>query len=216
MGRVLNVMKTISVSRQRLWLLAAVLGSVLLLAGCPQQGEGPSAASMISVDEAAAERLGFAVMPEPVRSSPISFTDSTGQSLSLEAFDGKVVLLNLWATWCPPCREEMPTLDALQAELGGPGFEVVALSIDQDGPNVVQSFYDEIGLEHLRLYNDESGKAGIALGALGVPVTLLLDRNGYELARLNGAKDWHSPEMVAFLRTVIDDSKNAAKRGENL
>lgn len=206
-------MMTISVLGQRPRLLAAVLGFVLLLGGCPQ-GEDPPSASVISVDKAAAERLGFTVMLEPVRSSPISFSDSTGQSLSLEAFEGKVVLLNLWATWCPPCREEMPTLDALQAELGGPDFEVVALSIDQDGPGVVKSFYDEIGLRHLRLYNDESGKAGTTLGAFGVPVTLLLDRNGYELARLNGAKDWHSPEMVAFLRTVIDDSNKAAKRGQ--
>jgi thiol-disulfide isomerase/thioredoxin len=189
-------MKIISLLRQRLWMLTAVLGSVLLFAACSQD-EDPPAVSVISVDEAAAERRGFAVIPEPARPSPISFTDGTGQSLSLESFDGKVVLLNLWTTWCPPCREEMPTLDALQAELGGPGFEVVALSIDQDGPDVVQSFYDSIGLEHLRLYNDESGKAGITLGALGVPVTLLLDRNGYELARLSGVKG-----STPFPRTV--------------
>lgn len=99
-------MMTISVLGQRPRLLAAVLGFVLLLGGCPQ-GEDPPSASVISVDKAAAERLGFTVMLEPVRSSPISFSDSTGQSLSLEAFEGKVVLLNLWATWCPPCREDV-------------------------------------------------------------------------------------------------------------
>ncbi|WP_299261294.1 TlpA disulfide reductase family protein [uncultured Kushneria sp.] len=159
------------------------------------------------MDKAAAEQLGFAVKPEPVRPAEISFTDGSGEPISLDAFKGKIVLLNLWATWCPPCREEMPTLDALQAELGGADFKVLALSIDQGGPDPVRSFYEEIGIEHLSIYNDKSAQAGMKLGALGVPMTLLLDRSGYELARLTGAKDWHSPEMVEFLRDTIAVTK---------
>ena len=187
-----------------------MLGTSLAILGCTQGEDSPSSATHI-LDVAAAEQLGFAVASEPVRPSPISFTDDTGKPLSLESFKGKVVLLNLWATWCPPCREEMLTLDALQAELGGPDFEVLALSIDQDGPGAVQSFYDEIGIERLRIYNDQSAQAGVTLGALGVPVTLLFDRNGYEVARLTGPKDWHSPEMVGLLRNAINGAQGSAK-----
>lgn len=182
--------------------MAAVLAASLTLIGCTQ-GDDSAPRTTNTLDAATAEQLGFAVPAEPARPAPISFTNEAGESISLETFRGKVVLLNLWATWCPPCREEMPTLDALQAELGGAEFEVVALSIDQDGPGVVQSFYDEIGIENLRVYNDPSAQAGVKLGILGVPVTLLFDREGYEVARLTGPKDWHGSEMVEFFRNNI-------------
>jgi thiol-disulfide isomerase/thioredoxin len=192
----------------RLWWLVAVLGTSLTVSGCTSE-EDSSSSVATNLNAAAAEQLGFAIASEPTRPARVNFTDDAGKPLTLEAFKGKVVLLNLWATWCPPCREEMPTLDALQAELGGPDFEVIALSIDQDGPGVVQSFYDEIGIKDLRVYNDEKAQAGVTLGALGVPVTLLLNRDGYEVARLTGPKDWHSPGMVELLRNAI----NAAPEG---
>jgi len=145
----------------------------------------------------------FAIHETPQTVPEISFQDADGKPKTLADFAGKVVLLNIWATWCAPCRKEMPTLDRLQAELGGPDFEVVALSVDRKGPEVVRKFYDEIGIKHLALNIDTSSKAMFALGAVGLPLTLLIDREGREVGRVIGPAEWDSPEMVAFIRDRI-------------
>jgi thiol-disulfide isomerase/thioredoxin len=139
--------------------------------------------------------------PRALLSPP--FSDAEGRTLTLEDFRGKVVLLNVWATWCVPCREEMPTLDALQARLGGDAFRVVALSIDRAGLLPVRRFYDEIGIRHLPIYLAEDLRTMFALAVLGLPTTILIDRQGRELARLSGPAEWDSPEAVAFFETVI-------------
>ena len=142
------------------------------------------------------------VMHDAPRPLPeIKFEDGNGQALTLTDLKGKTVLLNIWATWCVPCREEMPTLDALEAELGGPAFEVVALSVDRAGPDVVRNFYAEIGIEHLGLYIDATMRASFDLQAPGLPTTLLIDSEGRELGRLVGSAEWDTPEMIAFLNT---------------
>ena len=144
------------------------------------------------------------VMHETPRSLPeITFEDGAGQALTLASFKGRTVLLNIWATWCVPCREEMPTLDALQAELGGSGFEVVPLSVDRAGPEVVRKFYAEIGIRNLGLYIDASMQASFDLAAVGLPTTLLIDAEGQELGRLVGPAEWHAPEMIDFLKTHL-------------
>jgi thiol-disulfide isomerase/thioredoxin len=139
--------------------------------------------------------------PKPV--PDLHFQDAAGKPLRLADFHGKVVLLNLWATWCIPCRAEMPTLDRLQAQLGGPGFEVVAVSIDRGGMKAVDPFFREIKLVHLARYLDPSGEAAGHLGVLGLPTTLLIDPEGHELGRLVGPAEWDSTEMIAFLRKVV-------------
>jgi thiol-disulfide isomerase/thioredoxin len=137
----------------------------------------------------------------------ITFADEAGTSMTSDAWRGKVVLLNLWATWCAPCRAEMPTLDQLQAELGGETFEVVALSIDRAGAGVVREFYDEIGIKALRLVVDPSGKAARDLAISGLPVTLLIGADGREFGRLVGPAEWDSPEMLAFFEAFIANSR---------
>jgi DsbE subfamily thiol:disulfide oxidoreductase len=149
--------------------------------------------------------------PAAVHESPrplpdIKFENDQGEALSLADFRGKLVLLNIWATWCAPCRREMPTLKRLQAELGGPDFEVVALSLDRKGLSVVQVFYAELGLETLPIYVDASGEAQRALSVLGLPTTLLLDRDGNEIGRLLGPAEWDSPQMVGFFREYLKRS----------
>lgn len=139
----------------------------------------------------------------------LDFRDGDGRPATLADFRGKVVLLNIWATWCGPCREEMPTLDRLQAKLGGSEFQVVALSIDRAGLGVVSEFYDEIGIEHLPKYIDESGKASRQLNAVGLPTTLLIDREGREIARHVGPAEWDTPEMVAFFRQQLGRQSGA-------
>lgn len=139
--------------------------------------------------------------PQPV--PEIRFADAEGRVRMLADFRGKVVLLNVWATWCVTCREEMPTLDRLQAALGGPDFEVVALSIDRAGPEAVRRFYTEIGIQHLSLRIDASAQAMSTLGVVGLPTTLLIDRQGRELGRLIGPAEWDTPEMIAFLKSAV-------------
>lgn len=144
------------------------------------------------------------VMHDVPRSLPeFGFQDVDGHPMTLSDFDGTVVLLNVWATWCVPCREEMPTLDALQAELGNSVFTVIALSIDRAGVNVVQDFYGEINIRHLDIFIDPTMKTTTALGIPGLPTTLLIDRNGRELGRLVGPTEWATAEMINFLKSHI-------------
>ena len=142
-------------------------------------------------------------MPREMQSPP--FVDEKGRDLTLEDFRGRVVLLNIWATWCVPCREEMPTLDALQDQLGGNNFHVLPLSIDRAGMNVVRRFYEEIGIRHLGMYLADSARAMFAFGALGLPTTILIDRDGFERGRLVGPAEWDSPEVTAQIQTIINE-----------
>jgi thiol-disulfide isomerase/thioredoxin len=148
------------------------------------------------------------ILREQARPVPeIQFEDQARAPLHLSDFRGKVLLLNLWATWCAPCRREMPTLDRLQATLARPDFQVVALSVDRDGVPAVAAFYEELGVEALAIYVDSSTSAMRALGALGLPTTLLLNRDGNEIGRLLGPAEWDSPEMVAFVRDYLEMSR---------
>ncbi|WP_082073229.1 TlpA disulfide reductase family protein [Pseudomonas sp. LFM046] len=164
------------------------------------------AARLSFAAEPAAEsgtRAGLVVWSAPKPIDDVSFVDGEGKPRSLADFRSKVVLLNLWATWCVPCRQEMPTLDRLQAKLGGNDFQVVALSLDQGGLQVVRDFYLEIGIQHLPIYLDEQMRAIQSLGAFGLPVTLLLDRQGQEIGRKAGAAEWDSPEVIALVQEVM-------------
>lgn len=136
----------------------------------------------------------------------IRFENAEGKPLTLADFRGKVVLLNIWATWCSPCREEMPSLDRLQAKLGGPDFEVVALSIDHGGIPAVRKFFDEVGIKRLALYVDPSGQAISTLGAIGVPTTLMIDRAGRELWRVAGPVEWDQSNVIGVIRRAINAS----------
>ena len=147
----------------------------------------------------------FAIHDAPKPVPEVRFENGDGEARTLADFRGRVVLLNVWATWCVPCREEMPTLDRLQAKLGGPNFEVVALSIDRAGPNVVREFFAEIGIENIALHIDASGKALFGLRIVGLPATLLINREGEEIGRLIGPAEWDSPEMIEFIRSTIAD-----------
>ena len=131
------------------------------------------------------------------------FSDANGQSTDLSAFRGRVVLLNIWATWCAPCREELPTLDALQAELGGPGFAIIALSIDKAGAAVAQPFLERIGVTRLRTYTDTFGEATERYSATGVPLVLVIDPQGREIGRRLGRATWDNPATVSLLRGLI-------------
>jgi thiol-disulfide isomerase/thioredoxin len=136
----------------------------------------------------------------------LRFVDEAGAARSLGDFRGRVILLNLWATWCAPCREEMPALDRLQASLGSPGFEVVALSLDRAGTAAIRRFYEELGLRALRIYVDAQGEALGKLGAVGIPLTVLVDRDGRELWRALGPRAWDQPAEMNRIRAHLGPS----------
>lgn len=150
------------------------------------------------------------IMPphvDPRKIPDTAFVDGEGRELSLEDFRGRIVLLNVWATWCVPCREEMPTLDRLQERLGGEDFHVLPLSIDRAGLDVVRRFYEEIGIRHLGLYLSEGMRAMRELYVVGLPTTLLIDRNGRELARLVGPAEWDSADAITQFQSLIDERR---------
>jgi thiol-disulfide isomerase/thioredoxin len=156
----------------------------------------------------------FILHDAPKSIAGIRFEDENGKALGLSDFRGKVVLLNIWATWCGPCRREMPSLDRLQAQLGGADFQVVPLSIDRAGVAIVRKFYTEVGLKTLPIYIDTTGSATRALATVGVPATLLIDREGRELGRLVGPAEWDEPAIVEFLRGIIGGKGKARRQGD--
>jgi thiol-disulfide isomerase/thioredoxin len=144
----------------------------------------------------------FVISDPPKEIATIVFIDGQGIARTLADFKNKVVVLNIWATWCVPCRREMPALDRLQTALGGPDFEVVPVSIDRKGIEAVGQFFNEIEVHKLAAYLDTSGQAVRALGAVGLPTTLVLDRDGREIARVIGPAEWDDPEIVEYLRSL--------------
>ena len=144
----------------------------------------------------------------PRQIADLRFVGGDGKRHTLSDFRGKLVLLNVWATWCVPCRKEMPALDRLQEQLGGADFQVVALSIDGGGAPAVRRFYDEIGIRALEIFVDPNMEATGKLRTLGIPTTLLLDREGRERWRKTGPAEWDSPEIVASLREKLPGSEN--------
>jgi thiol-disulfide isomerase/thioredoxin len=112
-------------------------------------------------------------------------------------------LLNLWATWCAPCRKEMPDLAKLQKDLGGADFEVLALSLDRKGAEASAAFLKETGADNLAVYTDVDSKSLAALNALGLPATILIDRGGMEVGRLLGPANWASEEAKALVKKTL-------------
>ena len=199
---------------RRLTTLAAVAGSaiVLLVLGYEYGQQAFSPASAVREPAPAVEAGGspdsvkpleLSVFDRPRDLPEIHFADEEGHELTLGDFGGRVVLLNVWATWCVPCRKEMPTLDRLQARLGGKDFLVIALSIDREGVAPVKRFYQELKFEKLAIYVDPSGKGSRTLVIPGVPTTLLIDRQGREIARKMGPAEWDGQEMVSLVEQTM-------------
>lgn len=142
----------------------------------------------------------FSFLDQPRALPELRFADGEGHALSLADFRGRPILLNIWATWCVPCRKEMPTLDRLQVAIDKSQLLVLPLSIDRKGVHVVKQFYEELGLKALGLFVDQSGMASSELNAVGLPTTLLIDRDGREIGRKIGPAEWDSPQIVSVLR----------------
>jgi thiol-disulfide isomerase/thioredoxin len=190
-------------------LAAAAIGfaAVYVTRGGPDNEKGASAApAPVKVERAAGmgtELVAFVRKNPPVELADVSFEDETGAKKNLTDFKGKAILLNLWATWCLPCRHEMASLDRLQKEMGSDQFQVVALSLDRAGRDAARKFFDEIKVENLKLYIDSTMKAGNGLRAVGMPTTILIGKDGKEIGRLPGPAEWDSAAAKALISEAL-------------
>jgi len=147
------------------------------------------------------------VASKPLKLPDLAFQDAAGKPLTLANWRGRTVLLNLWATWCVPCRKEMPALDTLQQRLGGPGFEVVAVNIDTRDLEKPKAWLKEVGISKLAYYADPAAKTFQDLKevgrAFGMPTTLLVDPNGCELGTIAGPAEWASGDAVKLIQAAL-------------
>ena len=164
----------------------------------------PSALSTGRAEPAADQTpLGQFVPSSPPRPAPqIHFTDADGKAVSLGDFAGRLVLVNLWATWCAPCRREMSSLDRLQTRLGD-NITILAISEDMGGDKAVAPFVAKLGLKALKTYLDPKNTVGQAFKVEGLPTSFLVDRQGRVLGRVEGEADWDSPKMLAVIKPFV-------------
>ena len=138
--------------------------------------------------------------PDPLSKFDIvEFNDSEGNKYSISDFRGKFILMNFWATWCLPCRVEMPSLDNLQSEMGDENFQVVIVSVERTSFSKVDDFLREIDIKNLKNYHDPTTMVGKHINAKGLPITILFNKNGKEIGRYNGDFEWDSKEVVKFI-----------------
>ena len=178
------------------WTVAAAL--VFLLAapalGAADEGEA---------DIPDRTKLGeFVPSSQPFTAPAISLADTNGHSVELSELRGKLVLVNLWATWCEPCLREMPSLERLQSRLGE-RIAVLAVSEDRGGNKTVEPFIAKLGLKSVKIYIDPKSEVGHAFGARGLPTSFLIDREGKVLGRVEGAAEWDSPKILGVLEPLL-------------
>ena len=145
----------------------------------------------------------FVFRKAPEALPEVKFQDAAGKERTLADWNGRVVLLNLWATWCLPCRKEMPSLDRLQKDMGSDKFEVVAVSVDRKGAEASKKFLDETQVVRLSLYVDATARMTSELRVIGLPATLLLDTQGREIGRLLGPAEWDSEDAKRLIRSAL-------------
>jgi thiol-disulfide isomerase/thioredoxin len=143
----------------------------------------------------------------PLKLPDLAFQDADGKEKKLSDWRGKTVLVNLWATWCVPCRKEMPALDGLQAKLAGPNFEVVAINIDTRDPEKPKKFLIDAGLTRLGYFTDEKARVFQDLKsigrALGMPTSVLVDPKGCEIGTIAGPAEWNSDDAIKLITAAL-------------
>jgi len=214
-----DVPRTYAKKRVALILVGGVVGVAVGLAGVYGIGRltgnaGADPACKASVETARrmtplvhGEVAAVAVANAPKSLPVLAFKDGSGTAKSLADWRGRTALVNLWATWCVPCRKEMPALDALQAKLGGADFEVVSINIDTRDPDKPKDWLKNAGVSTLAYYADNSAKVFQDLKAVGkafgMPTTLIVDPNGCELAYLAGPAEWASGDALKLVTAAL-------------
>jgi len=193
--------------------IAAVAAVAVLYGKAPATGKAEAdcpassrSASARLAPLARGEIAALNVEPNPKRATALAFNGPDGRKLTLQDFRGRTMVLNLWATWCVPCRAEMPALDRLEAQAGAPDFEVVAVNVDTARLDRPKAFLDEIGVKALTRYADPSADAfenlRLAGKALGLPTSLLIDKDGCELGVVAGPVNWGSDDALKVVAAL--------------
>jgi thiol-disulfide isomerase/thioredoxin len=178
------------------WTVAAALVFLLVAPALGAADEGEA-------DMPDRTKLGeFVPSSQPFTAPAISLADTNGHSVELSELRGKLVLVNLWATWCEPCLREMPSLERLQSRLGE-RIAVLAVSEDRGGNKTVEPFIAKLGLKSVKIYIDPKSEVGHAFGARGLPTSFLIDREGKVLGRVEGAAEWDSPKIRGVLEPLL-------------
>ena len=140
----------------------------------------------------------------PQAASDVTFErEDDGEAMSLADYEGKVVLVNFWATWCAPCRKEMPQLNALQKEFGGDDFQVLTIATGRNSEEGIKRFFEEAGVDSLPRHQDPKQALASQMGIFGLPITVIMDPEGREIARLRGDADWSSDSAKAIVQALI-------------
>lgn len=150
--------------------------------------------------------LKLAVHESPAEAPATSFTDAEGGEHSFADWKGKVVLVNFWATWCAPCRKELPALDAMNRDLGGDDFAVITIATGRNPQPAITRLFDEVGVKTLPVYLDPKLQLSREMGVLGLPVSILLNRDGQEIARMSGDAEWDSESARAIVAALVADA----------
>lgn len=158
-------------------------------------------ADLEALREGLMKKLVFHAAPKPV--SDIAFSDADGDAHHLSDYHGKYILVNFWATWCAPCRKEMPSLDALQEVLGGESFEVVPIATGRNTLPGITKFFAKAEVTHLPVLLDPKQALARDMGVLGLPITMIIDPEGNEIARLRGDAEWDSDSALAIFNALI-------------
>jgi len=178
------------------WTVAAALVFLLVAPALGAADEGEA-------DMPDRTKLGeFVPSSQPFTAPAVSLADTNGHSVELSELRGKLVLVNLWATWCEPCLREMPSLERLQSRLGE-RIAVLAVSEDRGGNKTVEPFIAKLGLKSVKIYIDPKSEVGHAFGARGLPTSFLIDREGKVLGRVEGAAEWDSPKILGVLEPLL-------------
>ncbi|MFB9148875.1 TlpA family protein disulfide reductase [Roseovarius ramblicola] len=159
-------------------------------------------AALEALREGDMKKLMFHSAPTPV--PQVEFEREDGSAATLADYEGRHVVVNFWATWCAPCRVEMPMLSNLQAEMGGEDFEVVTIATGRNPPPAMKAFFDEIGVSNLPLHRDPKSALARQMGIFGLPITVILDPEGNEIARLQGDAHWDSESAKAIIGALIE------------
>lgn len=181
-------------------LVYTALGAGAILGGAPVAAGVEEA---VLLREGDMKKLIFHDVPEATSNAAFELADEAGNQ-TLEAYRGKYVLLNFWATWCAPCRKEMPQLSELQEEFGGDDFEVLTIATGRNSPEGIRKFFDEIAVTNLPRHQDPKQALASQMGIFGLPITVLIDPSGKEIARLRGDADWSSESAKAVIAAVLD------------
>lgn len=198
--------------KRSIFLLPVLLGITLVLASCGSDSSGDlpdrEAGSVQAREDSPSGSgpepnlgsLGFQIPTEDLQAIDFNLKDLTGRPSSLSAYKGKVVFLNFWATWCGPCRAEIPSMEQLYTELKDEGFTIVAVN-SQEPLEQVSAFVDDMGMSFPVLL-DSAGKVGAVYGVRAIPTTYIIDPRGAIRGRMVGTRDWYSPEIISAVKEM--------------